>query len=89
MLDFMAARVPVLAERTPLAEEYVADGITGVLFDTNEAADISAPVARLLTLDAEREAMASAARTRAARDFPLSAMIDGFERAAEGATAQR
>ena len=30
-LDFMALRVPVIAERSPLTQHYVADGITGIL----------------------------------------------------------
>ncbi|MDQ6830573.1 MAG: glycosyltransferase family 4 protein [Gemmatimonadota bacterium] len=85
MLDLMAARVPVLAERSPVTEQYIADGITGVLFDRTESAAIAAPVARLLAHDDERSAMASAGRARVARDFPLAQMIDGFERAGESA----
>ncbi len=85
MLDLMAARVPVLAERTPVTEQYIADGITGVLFDRTESAAIAAPVARLLAHEEERAAMANAGRARVARDFPVSQMIDGFERAGEAA----
>ncbi|MEP6692639.1 MAG: glycosyltransferase family 4 protein [Gemmatimonadaceae bacterium] len=86
LLDLMAARVPVLAVRSALAEHFVADGITGILFDSTDAAMIAAPVARLLAHEDERAAMASAARARVVRDFALGTMIDGFEQAAMAAS---
>ena len=84
-LDFMAMRVPVLAERGPLAGTYVADGITGLLMPANDAPGTAAALARLLAHDDQRVAMGTAGRTRVAREFTEAAMLDGFERAAAAA----
>lgn len=84
-LDFMAARVPVIAERSPLVAHYVPDGIAGVLLPPADASDTAAAVARFLADEAQRSAMGNAGRTRAIRDFGEQAMIDGFGRAATAA----
>jgi glycosyltransferase involved in cell wall biosynthesis len=84
-LDFMAMRVPVLAERGPLAGTYVADGITGLLMPANDAPGTAAALARLLSHDDQRVAMGIAGRTRVAREFTEAAMLDGFELAAAAA----
>jgi len=84
-LDFMAMKVPVLAERGPLAGTYVADGITGLLLPPNDAPATAAALARLLAHDDQRLAMGGAGRSRAAREFTEEGMIDGFERAASAA----
>ena len=84
-LDFMAMRVPVLAERGPLAGTYVADGITGLLLPPHDAPATAAALARLLAHDDQRVAMGAAGRLRVAREFTESAMLDGFERAAAAA----
>ncbi len=81
-LDLMAMRLPVLAERAPVTEYYVADGIAGVLMPPGDAAATAARVASILSHDPERIAMGNAGHTRAARDFTERAMIDGFENAA-------
>lgn len=84
-LDFMAMKVPVLAERGPLAGTYVADGITGLLLPSNDAPATAAALARLLAHDDQRTAMGTAGRLRVAREFTDAAMLDGFERAAAAA----
>jgi glycosyltransferase involved in cell wall biosynthesis len=81
-LDFMAMKVPVLAERGPLAGTYVADGITGLLLPSNDAPATAAALARLLAHNDQRTAMGTAGRSRVAREFTEAAMLDGFERAA-------
>lgn len=80
-LDFMALRVPVIMERCPLAGHYVVDGTTGVAFPPDEPASTASVAASVLTAADVRAAMANAALARVQRDFPESAMIDGFERA--------
>ena len=87
-LDFMAMRVPVLAERGPVAGTYVADGITGLLLPSHDAPGTAAALARLLAHDDQRVAMGTAGRLRVAREFTETAMLDGFERAA-GVAADR
>ena len=84
-LDFMAASVPIVSERTPLVAHYVPDGIAGVLLPPADPSDTAAAVASFLAHRDQREAMGRAGRTRAQRDFGEQAMIDGFAAAADAA----
>jgi glycosyltransferase involved in cell wall biosynthesis len=87
-MDLMALRIPLIAEREPLAQQYVADGITGVLIPASDAPETAALVATFLAKGDQRAAMGNAARARVAREFTESAMIEGFERATLGAGAR-
>lgn len=82
LLDLLASRVPVLAERGTVSEQYVPDGIAGILLPRGEAPDIAAAVALLLGHDDRRAAMGGAGRARVSRDYPEQKMIDAFEAAA-------
>ena len=84
-LDFMAARVPVIAERSALLSHYVPDGIAGVLLPPADPSDTAAAVAAFLADHDRRAAMGRAGRTRAQRDFNEQAMIEGFAVAANAA----
>lgn len=84
-MDLMALRIPLIAEREPLAQHYVADGITGVLIPPSDAPETAALVATFLAKGDQRAAMGNAARARVAREFPQAPMIEGFERATAGA----
>jgi glycosyltransferase involved in cell wall biosynthesis len=89
-MDLMAFRIPLVAEREPLAQHYVADGITGVLIPPSDAPETAALVATFLAKGDQRAAMGNAARARVAREFPEATMILGFERAmASGTVAAR
>ena len=81
-LDFMAAGIPVVAEKGTVAARYVADAITGIHVAPGDVPDTAATIATLLARDADRTAMGNAGRARAARAFSESAMVDGFARAA-------
>jgi len=85
LLDLMALGKPIIASETGLAPHYVANGINGTLYPSDDSAATAATVAALLGNEATRQAMGRAARTRVARDFPETEMIDGFARAAEAA----
>lgn len=87
-LDAMSLRKPVIAERVPLAAQYVADGITGCLIPATDSAETAAIVAAFLAREEQRTAMGNAARARVMRQFPESAMADGFEQAALGAVGR-
>jgi glycosyltransferase involved in cell wall biosynthesis len=87
-MDLMALRIPLIAEREPLAQHYVADGITGVLIPQSDAPETAALVATFLAKGDQRAAMGNAARARVAREFPESAMVEGFERATAAAGAR-
>lgn len=84
-LDFMAARVPVIAERSSLLASYVPDGIAGVLLPPADPSDTASAVARFLADAETRRAMGNAGFTRAKRDFGEHAMIEGFISAAAAA----
>ena len=76
----MAARVPVIAERSPLVAHFVPDGIAGVLLPPADPSDTAAAVARFLAHDDQREAMGSAGCTRAQRDFSEAGDDRGIRR---------
>ncbi len=84
-LDFMAARVPVIAERSSLLSSYVPDGIAGELLPPADPSDTASTVARFLADADARKAMGNAGYTRAKRDFGEHAMIEGFIAAAAAA----
>ena len=87
-LDFMAAGVPVIAERSPLLSLYVPDGIAGVLLPPAHANDTAATVANFLADNNQRVAMGRAGRARVARDFTEAAMVAGFIAAANAVGAR-
>jgi glycosyltransferase involved in cell wall biosynthesis len=84
-LDFAALRIPVIAERSPIMQHYVAAGITGLLLAPGDASYTASAVAAFLSSEDSHDAMGSAGRTRVQRDFPEAAMIDGFEHAVNAA----
>ena len=85
LLDLMALAKPVIASDAGVAQRYVADGISGTLYPSDDSAATAGAVAGLLASEETRQAMGRAARTRVARDFPETEMIDGFARAEEAA----
>lgn len=89
ILDLMALGVPVIAAEGSVAEMYVANQISGTLIPPEDAATTAANVVTLLANEEQRLAMGGAAKTRVAREFPESAMIDGFEAALKGREIQR
>jgi glycosyltransferase involved in cell wall biosynthesis len=84
-LDAMACRLPVIAERNMLTQQYVADGITGLLLAQGDPPDTASEVAEFIADRARCAAMGNAGRARVQREFSETAMIDGFERAINAA----
>ncbi|MGI8510608.1 MAG: glycosyltransferase [Gemmatimonadaceae bacterium] len=89
ILDFMSLGIPVLIGDSSVAEQYMLSEITGVILPRDEAFVTAATVADLLSNNIRRETMGAAAWARVVREFPESAMVDGFERAAATATSRR
>jgi len=85
ILDLMALGIPTVASDDGVAQRYIADGISGALYPPDDSASTAATVAGMLTSEDARETMGKAARTRVAREFPESQMIEGFDRAANNA----
>ncbi|HEY4306413.1 MAG TPA: glycosyltransferase [Gemmatimonadaceae bacterium] len=84
-LDFMALRVPVLAERSPLTQHYLADHITGKLLTSGDPAYTASSVAAFLGSQETLTAMGNAGRARVQREFSETMMVDGFEQAVNAA----
>jgi glycosyltransferase involved in cell wall biosynthesis len=85
ILDLMALGIPTVASDDGVAQRYIANGISGALYPPDDSASTAATVAGMLTSEDTRETMGKAARTRVAREFPESEMIEGFDRAANNA----
>jgi glycosyltransferase involved in cell wall biosynthesis len=85
ILDLMALGIPTVASEGGIAQRYIANGISGALYPADDSASTAATVAGMLLSDETRETMGKAARTRVAREFPESDMIEGFDRAANSA----
>jgi len=85
ILDLMALGVPTVASDDSVAQKYIANGISGALYPPDDSASTAAAVAGLLNREDARETMGKAARTRVAREFPETQMIEGFDRAANTA----
>ncbi|HEV7388963.1 MAG TPA: glycosyltransferase family 4 protein [Gemmatimonadaceae bacterium] len=85
ILDLMAVGIPTVASEGGVAQRYIANGISGALYPPDDSASTAATVAGMLLSDEVREAMGKAARTRVAREFPETEMIEGFDRAANNA----
>ena len=84
-LDFMGLHMAVIAERSPLTQHFVADGISGLLLSPGDPSYTASEVAEFLAGAEKRITMGNAGRTRVQRDFTETAMIDAFERAVEAA----
>ncbi len=85
ILDLMALGIPAVASEGGISQRYIAHGISGALYPSDDSASTAAAVAGLLQSEESRVAMGKAARTRVAREFPETATIEGFDRAANGA----
>jgi glycosyltransferase involved in cell wall biosynthesis len=85
ILDLMALGIPTVASEGGISQRYIAHGISGALYPSDDSASTAAAVAGLLQSEESRVAMGKAARTRVAREFPETATIEGFDRAANSA----
>jgi hypothetical protein len=84
-LDGMALRLPVFADRQTTASRFVAPDQTGAVLPPGDPHAAAAGIAALMGDPARRLTMGAAGRERVARTWPLDAMADGFQRAAEHA----
>ncbi len=83
-LDLMSLGVPVLAQSNGVAARYIADGINGAVLPADDPAMTAARVVNLLGGEEQLQAMGQAGRSRVERDYPESALVEGFERAITG-----
>lgn len=88
ILDLMALGIPTVASEDGIAQRYVAHGISGALYPPDDSASTAAAVAGMLKSEEDRVAMGKAARTRVAREFPETQMIESFDRAVNSARSR-
>lgn len=84
-LTFMEFGTPIVAERSPLAQQFVIDGVTGLLLPPAEPAYHASSVAAFLPKADLRRAMGQAGRGKAQREFSWSEMTQALERAVAAA----
>lgn len=83
-LDAMSAGRPIVAERSSTIEYFVADGINGTVLPDGDSSAVAAAVANVIGRTEVRATQGKAGHARVQRELTLNAMIDGFERAAQG-----
>jgi glycosyltransferase involved in cell wall biosynthesis len=76
LVEAMSAGLPVLVSDAPALTEVIDDGVTGLVFRRDDAADLSRAVGWALSHRAELRAMAERARERVLSDYSVDAMID-------------
>ncbi len=75
-VEAMAAGKPVIASRIGGLPYTVSDGVTGLLFEPGDAADLAQEIARLLDDEVLRRQMGLAGRKRFEEDFTWETVID-------------
>ena len=82
-LDFMAMRIPVLADRDTIGARYIADGQTGVLLAPGDVATAAAVLAEWLANTGQRRVIGGAGRARVTRHYQESGMVSQLQQAAD------
>jgi len=79
-VEAMASGIPVIASRIGGLPYTVSDGITGLLFEPGDAADLARKIARLLDDPALRRQMGLAGRRRFEDEFTWQTVIERYYR---------
>ena len=78
LMEAMAAGLPIAASRVGGNPELLRENETGLLFEAGNAEDLAAKLKILLEQPETARRMGSQARTRAAKEFGLDAMMDRY-----------
>jgi glycosyltransferase involved in cell wall biosynthesis len=82
--EALACGLPVLASRTLDHPRLVQEGVSGLLFDWQDADDMARAIARFAQMDdARRHEMGAAARAYAERELSMSHLLDSYEQLLE------
>jgi len=80
-LDAMAAGRAIVAERSLTIDHFMADGINGTAIPDGETLAIAAAVANAIVRADATATQGAAGQARVRREWGMTAMLDGFERA--------
>ncbi len=80
LMEAMALGVPVISTRVSGIPELVEHGVTGLLADERDAADLADALERMLTDHDLRERLADAGRQRVVEQFDLNQTVDSMDR---------
>ena len=89
LLEAMLGGKSIVASRISGIPEAVTDEVEGLLCSPGDVPSLAAALARLLPNPDLRARLASAARTRARREFTIGAMVDAYETHYQAALEQR
>jgi len=79
ILEYMAARLPVVATRVGGAEEAVVDGTTGYLVESGDMAMLAQHILQLLQDDVQRETMGIGGRRRVENNFSQDVQLAAYQ----------
>ncbi|MGE3619298.1 MAG: glycosyltransferase [Acidimicrobiia bacterium] len=79
LLEAMAAELPVVAMHCVAFEEFVEEGVTGVLVPQGDVAGLAAAIVEVLASADRGEGFGAAGRAAVARRFPPDAVARSFE----------
>jgi phosphatidylinositol alpha-1,6-mannosyltransferase len=77
VLEAMAAGLPCVAARASGSRELIADGVTGCLYEPDDAAALGVAIRRVLS--PEGHAMGMRGRLASQRRYSIAAVADGYE----------
>jgi glycogen synthase len=79
LLEAMASGIPVIGTLTGGSKEILEEGVTGLVFDKGDAADLARQVRRIVADSPLRRTVAQEARRRIERDFQIEKTVDQIE----------
>lgn len=80
VLEYMAARLPVVATAVGGTADLVVPGVTGLLVPPQDAGALAQAIATLARDPEARRAMGTAGRTRVEETFDFQACVDAYDR---------
>jgi glycosyltransferase involved in cell wall biosynthesis len=83
-IEAMAAGIPVVSTRTGGTEEYVEDGVAGLLVEPANADELASAIIRVLEDETLKRRMGEAGRARAVERFSYDRFVEDLTRLYEG-----
>ena len=80
LLEAAASGAPILASNVGTLPDVVEDGVTGMLFDPFDPADVAAKVRQFFSASTDREAISRAARGKFEREFTAARAYENLVR---------